>query len=215
MNWQSDAPERHPVGFVAPCLPTLADALPTGREWAYEVKHDGYRFVCRRSDDRVRAFTRRGYDWTERVPLIVEAMRALQVLSVTIDGEAVACGANGITDFDMLHAELARYGSRRVFLYAFDILELDGRDLRTAQWEERRKLLRSVLRKAGAGIRLSDHLEGTNGDRVFHHACSMGLEGIVAKRRDRHYHSGKSTDWLKVRNPSAPAAARVIEGRSP
>src|SRR5262245_14422604 len=207
MNWQSD--ERHPVGFVAPCLPTLANALPTGREWAYEVKHDGYRFVCRRSGDRVRAFTRRGYDWTERVPLIVEAMRALQTLSVALDGEAVACGANGITDFEMLRRELARYGSCRVFMYAFDILELDGRKLRTAEWEAAGQLLRSCLRKAGKGIRLSDHLEGMNGDKVFQHACSMGLEGIVAKRRDRHYHSGRSGDWLKVKNPDAPAATRV------
>jgi bifunctional non-homologous end joining protein LigD len=163
----------------------------------------------------VRTFTRRGYDWTERVPLIVEAMRALQVLSVTLDGEGVTCGANGITDFDMLRGELARYGSRRVFLYAFDILELDGRDLRATQWEERRKLLRSVVRKAGNGIRLSDHLDGTNGDKVFHHACSMGLEGIVAKRRDRHYHSGRSADWIKVKNPNAPAVSRITEGRSP
>jgi bifunctional non-homologous end joining protein LigD len=89
-------------------------------------------------------------------------------------------------------------------------LELDGRDLRDRPWEDRRKALAKLLRKA-SGIRLSDHLATTDGDTLLHHACAMGLEGIVAKRRDRPYRSGRSPDWIKVKNPGAPAATRVIE----
>jgi bifunctional non-homologous end joining protein LigD len=132
MPWQSSAPARHPFGFVEPCLPTLGDTLPNGREWAYEIKHDGYRFICSRSGDRVRHSPGRA-DWTDRVPLIIEALRALQVLSVTLDGEAVSCGANGITDFDGLrrnYADTAHAGLPVRLRYPW----LDGRDLRTTQW---------------------------------------------------------------------------------
>ncbi len=205
-------PAHRPAGFVEPCLPTLGHNVPSGPQWAHEIKHDGYRFICRRAGDRIRAFTRGGHDWTDRVPLIAETLRSLPILSVTLDGEAVTCAPNGVADFDRLRAELGRYGSHQVFLYAFDLLELDGRDLRTSQWDERRKLLTSLLRKVGGGIRLSEHIEGADGATIFGHACAMGLEGIVAKRRDRPYRSGRSPDWIKVKNPDAPAATRVIEG---
>jgi bifunctional non-homologous end joining protein LigD len=178
----------------------------------HEIKHDGYRFICRRDGAQVRVFSRRGHDWTDRVPAIADALAALKVKSVTIDGEGCVCNPDGVTDFDLLRAALGRKGSRRVFLYAFDVLELDGRDLRSRKWEDRRKALTKLLRKAPAGIRLSDHLAVTDGDMIFHHACAMGLEGIVAKRRDKPYRSGRSPDWIKVKNPDAPAAARVIEG---
>src|SRR5919108_234334 len=94
MLWRphSSAPVRHPPGFIEPCLPTNARSVPTGSEWAYEIKHDGFRFVCRRELGRVRVFSRRGNDWTDRVPRIVDAVLALGVTSVTIDGEGVVCG---------------------------------------------------------------------------------------------------------------------------
>jgi bifunctional non-homologous end joining protein LigD len=150
-------------------------------------------------------------DWTDKVPAIVEAMHALPVKSVTLDGEGVVVDARGVTDFERLRTALAgRDGARAVFLYGFDLLELDGHDLRREPWEIRRATLTGLLRKAGPGIRLSEHLNG-DGETIFRHACALGVEGIVAKRRDRPYRSGRSPDWVKVRNPDAPAATRIME----
>jgi bifunctional non-homologous end joining protein LigD len=101
---------------------------------------------------------------------------------------------------------------REVFLYAFDVLELDGRDLRREPWSDRRWKLARLLRGAGHGVQLSDQIDGADGEAMFRHACAMGLEGIVAKRRDRPYRSGRSSDWIKVKNPAAPAATRLLEG---
>ena len=185
-----------------------ADARPcraVGPQWAFEIKHDGFRFICRRDGDRVRVFSRRGNDYTDRVPLIAEALAKLRVKSVTLDGEGVVCRPDGVSDFDRLRAAVGRLGSRDAFLYAFDLLEINGNDLRPYEWEVRRATLASLLRRAGDGIRLSEHLDSADGDTVFRHACAMGLEGIVAKRRDRPYRSGRSPDWIKVKNPDAPA----------
>ena len=98
MLWRSIAPARRPEGFIEPCLPTLGHAVPSGPQWAYEIKHDGFRFICRRYGDRVRVFSRRGNDYTDRVPAIAEALAALRVKSVTLDGEGVVCGEDGVTD---------------------------------------------------------------------------------------------------------------------
>jgi bifunctional non-homologous end joining protein LigD len=187
-------------------------AVPTGSRWAFEIKHDGFRFICRRDGDRVRVFSRRGNDYTDRVPLIAEALAKLGVKSVTLDGEGVVCRPDGVSDFDRLRAAVGRLGSRDAFLYAFDLLEINGTDLRRDAWEVRRATLASVLRRARDGIRLSEQIASADGDAVFRHACKLGLEGIVAKRRDRPYRSGRSPDWVKVKNPDAPAATRVIEG---
>jgi bifunctional non-homologous end joining protein LigD len=212
MLWRSIAPVRRPEGFIEPCLPTLGHAVPSGPQWAYEIKHDGFRFICRRDGDRVRVFSRRGHDWTDRVPRIAEALTALKVRSVTLDGEGVVCGPDGVSDFDRLRTAVGRMSSRDAFLYAFDLLEINGTDLRRDAWHVRRATLASLLRKAKDGIRLSEHIEGADGAAIFGHACAMGLEGIVAKRRDKPYRSGRSPDWIKVKNPDAPAMTRLIEG---
>jgi bifunctional non-homologous end joining protein LigD len=171
-----------------------------------------YRFIARRDGDRVRVFSRHGKDWSDKVPAIAEAMLALPARSATIDGEGVVVDKRGLTDFDRLRSALVRSGgSRAVFLYAFDVLELDGDGLRRHPWETRRATLAGLVRKAGSGIRLSEHLDG-DGATIFRHACLLGAEGIVAKRRDRPYRSGRCADWVKVKNPEAPAATRVIEG---
>jgi bifunctional non-homologous end joining protein LigD len=200
----------HPSGFIEPCLPTLSRTVPDGPRWAFEVKHDGFRFIARRDGDRVRVFSRNAKDWTDKVPAIIEAMHALSPRSVTIDGEGVVCDQRGVTDFDRLRSALARGGSRAAFLYGFDLLELDGEELRRHPWEIRRATLTGLLRKAGPGIRLSEQLDG-DGETIFRHACRLGAQGIVAKRRDRPYRSGRCADWVKVKNPDAPAATRVIE----
>jgi bifunctional non-homologous end joining protein LigD len=199
-----------PTGFIEPCLPTPSRTVPDGPRWAFEVKHDGYRFIARRDGDRVRVFSRHGKDWTDKVPAIVEAMLALPV-SATVDGEGVVCDERGVADFDRLRTALAeRGGSRAVFLYGFDLLELDGENMRRERWEIRRATLTRLLRRSGPGVRLSEHLDG-DGETIFRHTCALGAEGIVAKRRDRPYCSGRCVDWVKVKNPAAPAATRAIE----
>jgi bifunctional non-homologous end joining protein LigD len=201
-----------PAGFVEPCLPTLARTAPDGPRWAHEIKHDGYRFICRRDGDRVRVYSRWGKHWSDKVPAIVDALAALPATSVMLDGAGVVVDQHGLTDFERLRTALAgRDGSRAVFLFAFDLLALDGEDMRPHPWETRRATLAGLLRKARTGIRLSEHLNATDGETVFQHACRMGLEGIVAKRRDQPYRSGRSPDCVKLKNPDAPAASRMIE----
>jgi bifunctional non-homologous end joining protein LigD len=121
MLWRSSAPSRRPPGFIEPCLPTLAATVPAGSQWAYEIKHDGFRFICRRDGERVRMFSRRGNGYTDRVPLIAEALATLRVKSITLDGEGVVCRPDGISD--RLSAAVGRMGSRDAFLYAFASLE--------------------------------------------------------------------------------------------
>jgi bifunctional non-homologous end joining protein LigD len=114
-----------PAGFIAPCLPTKTTQLPSGGQWLHEIKHDGFRIIARKSDGRVRLYSRPGNDFTHRFPLIVEALERLR--SCIIDGEAVACDGNGIASFDLVRHHRA---NDSVFLYAFDLIELNGDDLR-------------------------------------------------------------------------------------
>jgi bifunctional non-homologous end joining protein LigD len=202
-----------PSGFIVPCLATHADRVPAGPQWAHEIKHDGYRFIVRRDGDRVRVFSRRGLDWTDRVPSIVAAMAALPVRSALIDGEAVVTRDDGVSDFDALRSALASRDGRNaaVFLYAFDLIQLDGQDLRRHPWQARRATLAKLIRSAPAGIALSEHLDG-DGAAIFRQVCGLGLEGIVSKRRDAPYRSGRCPDWLKVKNPASPAMLRLQDG---
>jgi bifunctional non-homologous end joining protein LigD len=132
----------------------------------------------------------------------------LRSRSCTIDGEAVACGDNGVPSFDRIRY---RRHDGSVFLYAFDLIELNGDDLRREPLEVRKATLASVLAEAAAGLRLNEHLEHNNGAIVFAHACRMGLEGIVSKRKDSAYRSGRSPDWLKMKNPACAAVQREAE----
>jgi bifunctional non-homologous end joining protein LigD len=196
-----------PAGFIAPCLPSPADRPPSGPGWVHEIKHDGFRMMVRRDAAGVRLLTRNGNDWTGRFPLIAETAGALQVRSFLIDGEAVACDGDGMPCFDRLRY---RRQDGAVFLFAFDLLELNGQDLRREPIEVRKTTLASVLRKAGPGVQLNEHLAHP-GDVVFRHACKMGLEGIVSKRLGSRYRSGRTNDWLKFKNPEAPAVKREAE----
>src|SRR5262245_33866917 len=197
-----------PSGFIPPCLPIKAERPPSGPGWVYEIKHDGFRMLVRRDPAGVRLLTRNGHDWTQRYPLIAAAVGALRVRSCLIDGEAVACGDDGLPAFDHLRY---RRADGTVFLFAFDLLELDGRDLRREPLEVRKATLASLLRRAGAGVRLNEHLAHEDGNVVFRHACKLGLEGVVSKRLGSVYRSGRSPDWLKMKNPEAPAVKREAE----
>jgi bifunctional non-homologous end joining protein LigD len=196
-----------PRGFVPPCLPTKAPQPPTGEPWLHEIKHDGFRIIARKNGNRVRLYSRPGNDLTYRFPLIVESVARLRSRSCIIDGEAVACDDNGMPNFDRIRY---RRHDASVFLYAFDLIEWNGDDLRRDPPGVRKATLASVLAKAAPGIRLNEHIEA-DGPTVFAHACKMGLEGIVSKRKDSPYRSGRSPDWLKMKNPSAPAVKREEE----
>jgi bifunctional non-homologous end joining protein LigD len=156
----------------------------------------------------VRLYSRPGNDLTERFPLIVDGLAALRTRSCIIDGEAVACGEDSIASFDRIRYRRHDAG---VFLYAFDLIELDGQDLRREPLGVRKARLASVLARAAAGLRFNEHLEGQDGPLVFQHACKLGLEGIVSKRKDSRYRSGRSPDWIKSKNPTAPAVQREAE----
>ena len=195
--------------FIEPCLPSAGEQPPTGPGWVHEIKHDGYRLMVRRDalSVGIRLLTRNGHDWASRFPLILQAVRRLKVRSCLIDGEAVCCNEHGVPSFDKL-----RYRSNdpEVVLIAFDLLELDGNDLRREPLEVRKQTLASLLRGSLPGVQFNTHLTHP-GDIVFEHACKMGLEGIVSKRLGSVYRSGRTSDWLKFKNPEAPAARREAE----
>ena len=155
----------------------------------------------------MRLYSRPGNDLTYRFPLIVEALARLRSRSCIIDGEAVCCDEDGMPNFDRIRY---RRHDASVFLYAFDVIELSGDDLRREPLEVRKATLKSVLAKAGPGLRLNEHIEA-DGPTVFAHACKMGLEGIVSKHKTSTYCSGRSPDWLKSKNPAAPAVKREAE----
>jgi bifunctional non-homologous end joining protein LigD len=155
----------------------------------------------------VRLFTRNGYGWSGRYPAIAATAVRLRARSFTLDGEAVVCGADGIAIFDALH----RRGTvSEAMLYAFDLLELDGEDLRALPLGDRKKRLARLLGRRRLGIVLSAHT-ADDGATIFMQACRMGLEGIVSKRLSAPYRSGPSKDWLKVKNPGSPAMVRARE----
>jgi len=162
----------------------------------------------RRDGDRVRLYTRRGYNRSGRYPLIIDAVRRLKIRSVIIDGEAVVCGEDGRSDFDKLHT--AGYDDH-VVLFAFDLIELDGDDWRPRPLEARKAKLAKVLSRSQHGIYFSEHLDD-DGELIFKHACRMGLEGIVSKRRDFPYRCGRTKCWIKVKNPASSAMLRIQDG---
>jgi bifunctional non-homologous end joining protein LigD len=199
-------PKVPPSGFVEPCIPTLAYKVPSGPGWIHEVKHDGYRLQVRRDGEDVRLFTRRGFDWTDRYPAIVRTALKLPAKSCTLDGEAVVCGGDGIAVFEDIHR---RGVVTEAMLYAFDLLEFGGEDLRPFPLSDWKRLLAKVVGRRSLGIVLSEH---TDKD-IFQGVCRMGLEGVVSKRLSSPYRSGRSTDWLKIKNPDSPAMVRHREDR--
>ena len=168
---------------------------------------DGYRLQVRREGLRVRCFTKNGHDWTDRFPAIVDAASRLKAQSFLIDGEAAICRPDGLTDFDALRS---RRRSHEAVMFAFDLIELKGADLRDRPLLERKRSLAKILAGSPDAITYSEHLEG-DGATVFRHACQMGLEGIVSKRLDAPYRSGPSKVWLKSKNPLSEAVRRERE----
>jgi bifunctional non-homologous end joining protein LigD len=183
-----------------------------GERWQYEIKHDGYRLQSHVSGGQVRLFTKGGFDWAARMPAIAQALQALQVDDAVIDGEAWMEGPDGISDFFALQAALAKKHAPAAFLYAFDLLHLNGEDLRARPLTERRELLEDLLTNATRPIRFSEAFED-DGPTIAAMACQMGLEGIVAKLRDAPYRSGRSETWLKIK--CTQSATFVVTGYDP
>ena len=171
-----------PAGFILPCQPLLVPKPPAGLGWLHEVKHDGYRIIARKDGSRVTLWSRYGTNFTDRLPRIAEAICSLAAKSALIDGEAITLRPDGHSDFAALRTKA---GSARACLVAFDLLSLNGKDLRQQPIEERRGALSPLV--AGIDcIMFSDALV-EHGAIVFAAACEMGLEGIVSKRVGSRY----------------------------
>ncbi|HEX6997276.1 MAG TPA: DNA ligase D [Gammaproteobacteria bacterium] len=181
----------------APQLATLVKRVPSGREWLHEPKLDGYRLLARLERGRVKLVTRSGKDWTDRFPGIAAAVAALSCRSALLDGEAVVFDAHGRTSFQRLQTAIGA-GSPSIVLVAFDLLHLDGWDLREAPLVERKRVLRELLAGAPAALRFGDHVQG-GGEAFFREACRAGLEGVVSKRADDPYRAARTKSWLKIK----------------
>jgi bifunctional non-homologous end joining protein LigD len=193
--------------LIEPCLPCPAKAPPSGSGWIHEIKHDGFRILARRDSAGVRLNTRAGNDFSSRFPFIALAVGKLPVRSCLIDGEAIVCNERGLAVFDLIR----RHGTIASAIHcAFDLLELDGRDLRREPIEKRKAMLAKLLRGSHLSIVLNEHFE-QDGAIVYREACKLGCEGIVSKRLGSSYRSGRSAQWLKIKNPKAPAVRRKAE----
>ncbi|GHC75570.1 DNA ligase D [Limoniibacter endophyticus] len=182
--------------FIKPELATLRAEPPAGPGWIHEIKFDGYRLMARIEDGDVRLLTRSGLDWTEKFGMeLRKAFAALPLQTAMVDGELVVEGNGGASDFSALQADLSEGRNDRFIFYAFDLLHLDGRDLRNAPLSERKQVLKKLVGDAEK-ILFSDHFDD-DGDMVLRHACRLSLEGVVSKRVDAPYRSGRTRDWIK------------------
>ena len=204
--WHSDRPAAKQssttskrLEFIEPALATLQSQAPAGKEWLHEIKFDGYRMQAQIAGTEVRLLTRTGLDWTEKFGgEIPAALGRLKCKDAIIDGEIVVLGGDGISSFSQLQADLSSSRSDRMIYYVFDLLRLDGEDLREEPLVERKERLRELLGEEGenAAVRFSDHFTEP-GKVMLQHACRMGLEGVVSKRADAPYRSGRGKVWIK------------------
>jgi bifunctional non-homologous end joining protein LigD len=182
----------HP-GFIAPALATSIGKVPNGERWVHEIKFDGYRVHVHLRDAAVKVFTWRGNDWTNRFRKIAADAWHINAGSAIIDGEVVVPAVDGTTDFSLLQNEL-KGRSKKIVMVAFDLLYLNGYDLRKVPLFERKALLNKII--AETDIQFSESFE-VDGREMYEHACKTGLEGVVSKIRDSRYVSGRVTDWVK------------------
>lgn len=184
--------------FVEPCLATLHSMPPAGAEWLHEVKFDGYRLQAHVADGRVRLLTRSGLDWTHKFGDIATALAGLDCRQALVDGEVVVLTDAGLSSFPALQQALSENRTDKMVFYAFDLLFLDGEDLRSEPLAERKGRLAALLREDGGEtpLRYSEHF-AEPGEIMLKHACRLGLEGVVSKRADAPYRGGRNGDWIK------------------
>jgi bifunctional non-homologous end joining protein LigD len=185
--------------FVTPQLATLVREAPAGEGWLHEIKFDGYRMLARLDRGRARWLSRNGLDWTKRFAALSPAIEALGVESALFDGEVVVVQPDGTTSFHALQTALSEGRSEQLTFFAFDLLHLNGTDLRPCALEERKAVLELLLGANDDGaLRYSKHID-SEGPAFYRQACKIALEGILSKRRDRPYTSARSRDWLKIK----------------
>lgn len=187
--------------FVEPSLASLAAVPPNGGEWIHEIKYDGYRMQARIDGPEVKLLTRKGLDWTHRFGTVAQALGALNLGSAVLDGEIVVEDAAGISSFNALQRALKDGREAETVFYAFDLLYHDGRDLRAAPLTQRKAALAALIPpqpEPSGTVRLTEHID-FDGETILRHACRLGLEGIISKRGDRPYRSGRHEDWLKAK----------------
>ncbi|NOJ48225.1 non-homologous end-joining DNA ligase [Bradyrhizobium archetypum] len=180
-------------GFIEPALASSIERVPTGKRWIHEIKFDGYRVQVHLTNGAVKVFTRRGNDWTRRFRKIADDAWHIAAGSAIIDGEVVVPSKDGTTDFSVLQNEL-KGKSNRIVLVAFDLLYLNGYDLRTVPLQERKALLKKTI--DATDVQFSESFE-IDGSEMYAHACKVGLEGVISKVRDSRYVSGRVNDWVK------------------
>lgn len=182
--------------FIEPMQAKIVSKLPEGNRWLYEVKFDGYRAIGVKGGDHVTIRSRNNKDLTSAYPTVCAAIKRLPVDVVVLDGEVVAVDASGRPSFQALQHRSARSGHQIVY-YAFDVLHIDGKDLTRQPLEDRRQLLPRVVK--GSGVLLSVELPGS-APEVIKAVGALGLEGVIAKRRDSKYEAGKRTGaWVKLK----------------
>jgi bifunctional non-homologous end joining protein LigD len=196
------------AGFVELCQPTPTPRPPEGPHWLHEIKHDGYRLLACRDASGIRLITRNGHNWSDRYPAVVEALSELRITSCILDGEIAIADADGIPSFDLLRR--GPWVKPDAILCAFDLIELNGEDLRRQPIERRKENLERLIRGYGPDISYVDHVFG-DGDDVFQRVCQLGLEGIVSKRKGSFYVGGRTMDWRKSKNPASAAVRREAE----
>ncbi len=184
--------------FVSPQLALQATTPPSESGWLHELKLDGYRMQARKDGANVQILTRSGLDWTHRMKTIADQVATLPVESAVLDGEVVVLAENGTTSFADLQAAFQEGVKKPLTYFVFDLLHLNGHNLRNLPLTERKTLLAQVLAGAGEFLQLSEHME-TKGDVMFHKACELHAEGIISKRASSKYVSGRSSDWLKLK----------------
>lgn len=187
--------------FLPPQLATARKSPPTRGRWLYEVKFDGYRIMAVLARGRARMCTRRGNDWSAKLRQIADELAKTKIKQAIFDGEVVAMGEDGISDFQALQQAFGREPGKGLMYFIFDVPFFQGRDLRRTPLEQRKQLLYDLFAKgalSGPHLRLSKHIEG-DGAAIYEHACRMGLEGIIAKEASSTYESRRSLTWIKVK----------------
>lgn len=185
--------------FIDPALAEERDGPPQGKGWLHEIKHDGYRMQARLDGGKVQLRTRTGLDWTKRFPTIAKALAQLPVSSALLDGEIVAQEDSGISTFTALQTDLKSGRRDRLVYFMFDLLYCEGVNLAGVALKDRKAALEEILAAATAALplRYSAHMDEGDSRTIFAHACQMGLEGLISKRADAPYRSGRSESWIK------------------
>lgn len=203
------------IAFTRPCLAVAVAEPPLGADWVHEIKFDGYRVQAMVDESGVRLLTRNGLDWTHRFLSIVGDVAALAAKRVVLDCEAVALDEVGRSDFSLLQAEIDGKSTASIRLMAFDLLHVDGRDCRAETLVRRKAKLEALLGRSiqrNGRLHFVEHVVG-DGRRIFDSCCEMGLEGIVSKRTDGPYRSGRNGDWTKSKCSNADPF--VVAGYAP